>query len=297
MPAPENVEIATFDGLKLAGHFYSAGSHQPCVIMSQGFSGLKEHFLPDYAQRFNEAGYSVLTYDNRCWGSSEGLPRNHVDPFLQLRDYVDAFDFATTLPSVDRTKIVFWGSSMSGGNVISAAAIEKRVCAVISQVPFVSGEQASQAFGPMHEIFLNERGAVRQGAAPTMVPVTAETVEEALSGTCKAILPDPDAVGFHAEMDRRGYKREKMATLQSALTMALHEPHAVIHRIAPIPLLMVLGSRDVTIPTRTQLAMYSKALEPKRLRIIKDAGHFDPYHGEAFEQNIQAQVDFLKEFV
>lgn len=266
-------------------------------LTHEQFSGLKEHFLPDYAARFNEAGYTVLIYDNRCWGSSEGLPRNHVDPSLQLRDYVDAFDFVGTLPSVDQSKIIFWGSSMSGGNVICAAAMEKRVSAVIAQVPFVSGEQASRAFGPMHDMLLAERGAIRKGVAPTLVPVTPETMEEATSGTSKAILGDPESIAFNAEMDRRGYTREKLATFQSALAMVLHEPHAVIHRLAPIPLLMVVGDRDRTIPTPTQLEMYSKALEPKRLHILKGAGHFEPYFGEVFERNILVQLEFLRTFV
>lgn len=186
---------------------------------------------------------------------------------------------------------------MSAGNAICAAVTEKRVCAVIAQVPFVSGEQASLAFGPKLEMFLNERGAIRQGAAPTMLPIHPESLEEALSGTSSAILPDPDAIAFNAEMDRRGYKREKAATLQSALSLVLHEPVAVIHRIAPIPLLMVIGSRDVTIPSQTQLAMYSKALEPKRLHMLNGAGHYAAYYGEGFESSIKAQLEFLNEFI
>lgn len=186
---------------------------------------------------------------------------------------------------------------MSGGNAICAAVIEKRVCAVIAQVPFVSGEHASQAFGRKHEMFLAERGAIRRGDTPTMLPVNSETVEEALSGTSTAILPDPEAVEFIAEMDRRGYKREQTATLQSVLALTLHEPIAVIHRIAPIPLLMVIGSRDATIPSHTQLGMYSKALEPKTLHVLRNAGHFQPYFGKFFEQNINAQLEFLKSVV
>ncbi|KAF2036733.1 hypothetical protein EK21DRAFT_106051 [Setomelanomma holmii] len=56
MSSPETLEFRTFDGLKLSAHLYRAGNQQPCITMSQGFSGLKERFVPDYAQRFNEAG-------------------------------------------------------------------------------------------------------------------------------------------------------------------------------------------------------------------------------------------------
>ncbi|KAL1595998.1 hypothetical protein SLS60_009689 [Paraconiothyrium brasiliense] len=295
--APQEITFNTFDGIKLSALLFSAGEKRPCIIMSSGFSGLKEHFLPDFATQFQSAGYTVLVYDNRCWGSSEGTPRNHVDPQLQTRDYIDAFDFTTTLPDVDPTRIVFWGSSMSGGNVICAAAIEKRVCAVISQAPFVSGEMASQDFAAIMPLMLGERGAMRRGAPAALVPVTPETMEEAMSGTSKAILKDPGAIPFIREVDRRGYHREKMCTMQSAVALVLHEPRRNIHRIGPKPLLMVVADSDATIPTPSQLEMYNLALEPKRLYVLTGAGHFDLYYGEPFEKNISAQLNFLKEFV
>lgn len=223
------------------------------------------------------------------------MPRNHVEPQLQTRDYIDAFDFASTLPEVDPTRIVFWGSSMSGGNAICAAALEKRVSAVIAQVPFVSGELASANFAPLLPMFLGERGAVRQGAAAARVPIIPESMEEALSGASKAILKDPAAVIFDQEMARRGYTREKLVTLQSSVALVLHEPRAVIHRIAPIPILMVVADSDQTIPISGQLSMYQQAMEPKRLHIVKNASHFDLYHGSHFEENIRAQLDFLKD--
>jgi fermentation-respiration switch protein FrsA (DUF1100 family) len=69
---------------------------------------------------------------------------------------------------------------------------------------------------------------------------------------------------------------------------------AYIHRISPTPLLMVVGDRNVTIPTHLQLEGYEKALQPKTLKIVKGAGHFEPYYGPSFEENIAAQVEFLK---
>jgi dienelactone hydrolase len=65
---------------------------------------------------------------------------------LQQTDYYDAFNFATTLPDVDPEKMVYWGTSFSGGNVIYAAAVDKRIKAAIVQCPAVSGETRSLAF-------------------------------------------------------------------------------------------------------------------------------------------------------
>jgi fermentation-respiration switch protein FrsA (DUF1100 family) len=253
--------------------------------------------LPDFASRFQAEGYTVLIYDNRCWGTSEGLPRNHVDPQLQTRDYLDAFDFASTLPDVDPVRIIFWGSSMSGGNAICAAALEKRVRAVIAQVPFVSGELASGEFASLMPMFLEERGAVRRGAAPTLVPIIPESMEEALSGASKAILKEPATIIFDQEMARRQYTREKFVTLQSSLALVLHEPRAVIHRVAPAAILMVVAENDITIPAPGQLAMYEQASEPKTLHVVKNTGHFDLYYGPAFEENIKVQLGFLETIV
>jgi fermentation-respiration switch protein FrsA (DUF1100 family) len=166
--------------------------------------GLKEHFLLDFATRFQAEGFTLLIYDHRCWGASEGTPRSHVEPYLQTRDMVDAFDYATALPDVDPGRIVFWGSSLSGGNAICAAAIEKRVAAVVAQVPFVSGELSSGTFFPLVSTFLREPGAMRGGAPPALVPMTCETMEEALNGTSKGILKDSTAVAFNQKLERRG---------------------------------------------------------------------------------------------
>jgi hypothetical protein len=82
-------------------------TYLPKTLLTAQFGGLKTAYLPSFATRFQQAGYSVLIYDNRNWGDSDGLPGNEVDPLLQVRDYSDAFDFAAKLPEVDDSKIVF----------------------------------------------------------------------------------------------------------------------------------------------------------------------------------------------
>ncbi len=256
---------------------------------------MRHQFLPDFAKRFIAAGFTTFIYDNRCWGDSEGAPRNNVDPILQTRDYYDAFNFVKTLPDVDPGKIIYWGSSMSGGNAICAAAVNKSVKAVIAQVPFVTGEVASTPAALLCDLLLQDRDNVARGKEAMMAPVVPATEEEALSGNSDAILKDSNGVRFMEELDKRGYAREKMATLQSLFHVVGHEPRAVIKRVAPRPILFVVAENDTTIPSNLQLQVYNEALEPKRLHIIKGAGHFDPYYGAPFEENINVQLGFLKE--
>lgn len=184
---------------------------------------------------------------------------------------------------------------MSGGNAIVAAAVNKSVKAVIVQVPFVTGEVLSTPAALFCDLLLQDRANVASGKDAIMAPIMPETEEEALSGKSKAMLNDVNGVRIMKEMDRRGYAYEKMATLQSLLHAVGHEPRAAIKRIAPRLMLFVVAENDTTTPTDTQLQVYNEASEPKRLHVIKGAGHFDPYYDASFEENIKVQLEFLKE--
>lgn len=64
----------------LAGHLFRPYDAPPEVrtagiVMVGPFSSVKEQTLPHYAERFQAAGYTVLTFDSRNFGESEGEPR------------------------------------------------------------------------------------------------------------------------------------------------------------------------------------------------------------------------------
>ncbi|KAF7557090.1 hypothetical protein G7Z17_g900 [Cylindrodendrum hubeiense] len=295
MASTRDVDIPTYDGLKLRGTLYYVGQDKPCIIMSSGWSGLRGHFHPDFAERFNAAGYGVLAYDNRCWGESEGLPRDEVDPSLQTRDYFDVFNFASTQPEVDAAKIVYWGSSMSGGNAICAAAVNKKIAGVILQVPLVSGEAITRTPGMSTSLFVLDRGKTVATGSHSKIANFPSSLEELMSGTSTAVLKDPEALQFTEEMEKRGMNWSKACTVQSLANAVLHEPAAYIHRISPTPMLMIVSGNDVVTQTHLQLEAFQKALEPKKLKLLQGVGHFAPYFGKTFEENVKAQVGFLNE--
>lgn len=252
--------------------------------------------LPDFAEGFEKEGYAVLVYDNRNWGESDGVPRNEVDPFRQSRDYFHAFDYAASLEEVDETKIVYWGTSMSGGTALHAASIDKRIKGVIAHVPFVTGEYMDeQRRRILSNLFANQRD-IKEGATPVMFPVIPDSLEQAQQGASQAVLGQPDVFVLLDELERRGIiPFSKEVTFQSLLNLFNFEPRAFIHRIAPTPLLMVVADNDLTVPTLSQLEGFSLGLEPKKLAIVKDSGHFDLYVGKKFQESIAIQLQFLKE--
>lgn len=187
---------------------------------------------------------------------------------------------------MDDTRIVYWGTSFSGGNVLYAAAVDKRIKAAIIQCPAVSGETRSLAFKDRIPSILKERSRITAGLEPERIPLIAETLEAAQSGTTTAMFP-----GVHAYETVRGSyncggRWENSVTVQTQLNMLAFEGKGMVHRISPTPLLMVVPGNDVLVTTASQLAAYENAREPKQLLYIEGAGHFDIYTGAWFEQNI-----------
>src|SRR6201987_4042451 len=171
------------DGVTLRGWFYSAeraGTPGPAVVMAHGFSAVKEMYLDKFAAAFAAAGLNALVFDNRCFGASDGEPRQEIDPWAQVRDYRHAITYLCTVPEVDPQRIGIWGSSYSGGHVLVVAAIDRRVKAVVGQVPLISGRANIRALvradfiAGFREMFDADRMARFQAKAAVLGPLVGQ---------------------------------------------------------------------------------------------------------------------------
>lgn len=166
-----DIQFKTGDGVTLRGWFYApmtipTESKLPCLVMVHGFSALKEMDLDAFAERFvNELPISCLVYDNRGFGDSDTLPnqpRQEILPHAQTSDLSDAITYAQTRSEVDPNRIGIWGSSYSGGHVIQVGAVDRRVKAVLSQVPCLNGwENYNRLVRP--DVNLSMQAAFQQG--------------------------------------------------------------------------------------------------------------------------------------
>lgn len=168
--------------------------------------------------------------------------------------------------------------------------------AVISQVPFTSGE----AFvGGLPKEQLDKIYANRtHNVASEYLPLFYSSREEIGVDTAhKPILATEDAYDYSLEAVKRaqaeGAKWENRVSVQTLYHMLKNEPINFIHRIAPRPLLYVIATKDTILRPDLQRKAYDKAGEGKQLLEL-DAGHFDAYRGPAFETNVKAQVKFLE---
>jgi uncharacterized protein len=285
------------EGVTLRGWFYDADGRSgaaPTIVMAHGFSAVKEMYLDEFAEVFAAAGLNALVFDNRNFGASDGEPRCEIDPVQQVRDYRHAITYATTLDEVDPTRIGAWGSSYSGGHVLVLGAIDRRVKAVVAQVPLVSGSaniaelvRADFRAG-FRQMFDDDRAARFRGDPPAIVPVVAE------DPLAPSALPTPDSWTWFTETGKtRAPSWKNEVTLRTVEMLGEYEPAAYIARISPTPLLMVVAREDHLTPAHLAIDAYERAREPKRL-VILPGGHFDAYVDGFAEASAPARDWFVE---
>ena len=107
--------------------WHYAGTNGACVILAGGFAVTKKPGTDLFAQRFHEAGFSVLAVDHRCLGESGGQPTQVVRIEDQPADWQAAIEFAASLPGVDPARLAAWEFSVSGGHMFRIAAGNPRL--------------------------------------------------------------------------------------------------------------------------------------------------------------------------
>lgn len=267
------------ENVTLRGWLYRPASRTrpPVVVLSHGFSAVKEQYLDRFAEVFVAAGLAALVFDHRNLGASDGEPRQEFDPWTQIRDLRHAVSFARSLADLDGARAGLWGTSYSGGHAIVAGAIDRHVRCVVAQVPAISGGAARQRFiRPDFQALIQgqldaDRANRFAGGAPAMLPVVAA------DPMAPCALPGADGHAFFTESQTARAPAWRNEVTLRTLEMAFeYEPGDYIARVAPTPLLMIVADHDALTATDLALDAYNRAREPKRL-VLLPGGHFDPY--------------------
>lgn len=276
----------TSEGIHCAAHMYwppslSAEQKVPVVVMAHGFSLVKEAYLHKYAAVFTQAGLAVFAFDYRFFGESEGAPRQHLIPGEQIKDYRNAITFVAQHPRIDPGRIGIWGTSYSGGHVLHTAAVDRRVKAVVAQVPTINGWRgASRKMGPEKmaafvSMLEEYRTARYNGSEQRYIKVVTDQGE-------LAAQPSEESLHWFSAMSETTPSWENRITLESMESYLEYNPAGLIDIISPTPLLMIAAEEDaVTPPDLAQDAFENRAREPKKWLLVP-GGHFDVYDGPSF---------------
>jgi len=119
----EAVAFKTRDGLTLRGWFMP-GTNDAGILLIHTFGSNRSGVLP-VAAALVRHGYSVLAFDARAHGESDGTLFAHVE-----RDGIAAAEYLKTRPEVRPDRIGAWGVSIGGMMALQAAAASDSIKAV-----------------------------------------------------------------------------------------------------------------------------------------------------------------------
>jgi uncharacterized protein len=281
----------TSEGLTLAGHLYRpphAGANERTagIAMCGPFSSVKEQTLPHYAARLSDAGYTVLTFDSRSLGESEGTPRAHYDPGQIIEDYSNAVSYLLTRDDIDPAHLGLVGVCMGGGYAISTAARDKRVKAVASVAGgydigttfqrFMGPDGFAAYYAKINALRTKQYQSGEVQYIPTIAPALSEQVPI-------AAMPNAEASSYY----ERTWKSDA-PNWSPTITAASLEPYfiynAIVHAplVAPTPLLIIHGTTDFFLLPEFAQQAYDAAIGPKELIWIETHNHIELYDQEPF---------------
>ena len=261
--------------------------------MAHGFGCVRAIRLPAYAQRFAAAGYVVVVFDYRYFGDSEGEPRQILDIAAQLEDWRAAIAWARTLEGVDPQRVVGWGTSLSGGHVITLAGSGAPLAAIIAQVPHVDGVAAARAGGIRHAAGLLP--AALEDTWRALLHRAPRYLDSIGAPGTRSIMATPDALAALERMAAAdGLTLADFPITVAArivLRIGLYSP---IRHAADVscPALIQVVDDDALTPTRP--ARRAARRMPQATLKSYPGQHFDVYVEPLFTTVIADQIAFLR---
>jgi fermentation-respiration switch protein FrsA (DUF1100 family) len=273
-------------GITLAADLYlpriRAGQKLAALAVSGPFGAVKEQSSGLYAQTMAERGYVTLAFDPSYTGESGGAPRNVASPDINTEDFSAAVDFLGLQPSVDRNRIGVIGICGFGGMGLNAAAVDKRIKAVVTTSMYdmsrtmakglndsLTKEQRTQ----MLEQLSQQRWVDAEKGTPTAGP---RILPATLDGNSNPIVREffdyyRTPRGFHQNSPNSNGAWTATAPM-SFMNLPLL---TYIAEISPRPILLIAGENAHSRYFSEDA--YKAAAQPKELMIIKNANHVDLY--------------------
>jgi pimeloyl-ACP methyl ester carboxylesterase len=271
----EEVRFHSGSGSVLAGTLKlpDAGSAPfPAVVQGPGWLGLRHgNVYKPYHEALLAAGIAVLVFDYRGFGDSTG-DAAYLDPMTQVADYRSAVTYLETRDDIDARRLGAFGSGgTGGGNAIYAGALDKRLKAVVSQVPVADGRDWLHRMRRESE-WLEFLEAIRQDRLQFTVTGKATMVPPREG----IMVPTPERLTTKIKADVDD-KIPPFVELASAEAIFAYRPIDVVAAIAPRALMLICVEGDATTPEDHAYALYERAGGPKRLVIQTGTTHYAAY--------------------
>ena len=283
----EEVEFSS-DGNVLRGLLFEpegVGAPAPAVVLAGGWCYVRELVMPKYASMFASVGMASLVFDYRNFGLSEGEPRQHLDPWGQIRDYQNALSFLEGRSDIDSERLGVWGISYSGGHVIILGAIDPRVKAIVSLVPVVDGYRnlrrvhGTIGFRKLWQRTLEDRRLRYEHPGERLY------IPHAVSDPFLELStwPFPETYYTFQELQQSVAPRyENRSTVESVDLLLNYNVSPFAQRLYGIPTLMIVAEGDDLTLWDLEMNVYGQFPTPnKELVVLPGTTHMSIYSDES----------------
>lgn len=280
-------------GITLAADLYlpknRASQRLAALAVSGPFGAVKEQSSGLYAQTMAERGFVTIAFDPSYTGESGGEPRNVPSPEINSEDFSAAVDFLGLQPYVDRNRIGLIGICGFGGMGLSAAAIDKRIKAVVTTSMYDMSRVMSKGYfdkmtldqrTKMLEQTSQQRWADAEKAYPApgqhILPETKEDVAKISDPVFRPIVD----MYFDYYRTPRGFHKRSLnssGAWTATGTLPFMNLPLLTHvsEISPRPILLIAGEHAHSRYFSEDA--YKAAAQPKEIFVIKGANHVDLY--------------------
>ncbi|MCC7376758.1 MAG: alpha/beta hydrolase [Verrucomicrobiales bacterium] len=271
-------------GITLSGDLYQPKNRNgklAGIAVSGPFGAVKEQVSGLYAQTMAERGFVTIAFDPSYTGESGGEPRHVASPDINTEDFSAAVDFLGLEPSVDRERIGIIGICGWGGMALNAAAVDKRIKAVVTSTMYDMSRVMSKGYNDSVTLaqrtqMLEQMGQQRWRDSERGAPELGPRMNEVKAGDPQFKLDYADYYrnpkrGFHP----RAINSNGSWTATNPLSFMNMPILTYIAEISPRPILFIHGEKAHS--RYFSETAYAAAAEPKELMIIKGANHVDLY--------------------
>ena len=283
------------EGCKLSGDLYLPDGLKPDeiragIVLCHGYTGVKDLYLPDNARVLNDAGYVVLTFDYKGWGTSEG-PKNRLAPMSRVADVQAAMTFLGLQAQVDEDRLGIYGTSYGGATVVWTAAIDHRVKCTVSCVGVGHGARWMRSVRRPDE-WADLQDLARKDRESRVISGKSEFADRSA-----ILLPDRQSAELAAAARKNNPNAVNTLPLEYIDETLQFNPEWVVDKIAPRPILFITTDDDRLVPPEETLALHAKAGEPKGLVVLNGYGHYEDYAEPAFSEVMAPTVAWFEQYL
>lgn len=190
---------------------------------------------------------------------------------------------------------MLWGISLGATFSACAAAVDRRVAAVLMVCPvfsFIRPDKRAKVFAQL----MRDRESQLRGNEAFVVQPFNSKGENPAGLTGFGGPGEKEALFLMMAAAERGYPTfRNRITLQSYHKIALFRPKEVIEQMLEgIPTMMMIPELDEFSPAAEQKEVYENLKTPKKLHWAEGKGHLSILTGEGSDKFLDAQIEFFE---